>query len=400
MELSRRQFSVLAAATPVAARASDLVGIQLANPFRIDWPASEIRDLQIRLERTRWSDAVVEDWSYGMAPATARQLHRHWKDDYDWGLRLAALNRFPHRKTVIDGTGIHYLHFASGRPHAPALMLLNGWPSSFIEFARLGEIERFLKSGTSTAFDIVIPSVPGFGYSDRPTSPWQHDPSNLFHQLMTTILGYRHFAIAASDIGVGIATRMALHYPETIKAMLLGAVTPPPLSAGAVLTPDEQAFQRKEVEWDATEGGYQAIQATRPQTLAFALADSPIGCASWIVEKFRNWSDCGGDVFSVFPADILIDNVMNYWMTGTIGSSIRYYRDVRIYRPPLPESAKVLVPTSFVFGPHELSLPPKEWAERLYNVRSLTRAKRGGHFLAWEDPETYRGLIEQAGLLD
>ena len=154
-----------------------------------------------------------------------------------------------------------------------------------------------------------------------------------------------------------------------------------------MLTPDERSFQQEEAQWDATEGSYQAIQGTRPQTLAFALADSPIGCASWIVEKFRNWSDCGGDVFSVFPADMLIDNIMNYWMTGTIGSSIRYYRDVRIHRAPATWGSRVLVPTPFVFGPHELSSPPREWAERLYAVRSFNRVERGGHFLAWEDPE-------------
>lgn len=262
---------------------------------------------------------------------------------------------------------------------------MNGWPSSFAEYQKLAPL---LTSGMP-GFDVIIPTMPGFGFSDRPTTPYQFEYADLFPKLMTT-LGYDRFMVAGTDIGSGTATRIALKFPERVIAAHVSAVAPKPRSpTGTPPTPEEMAYDDRVAKWQLDEGGYQAIQNSRPQTLAFALADSPAGLASWIVEKYRAWSDCDGDVLAVWPREHLIDTLMIYWSTNTIASSVRYYFDATRLRPAIKADDFVRVPTGIAMWPHDLALAPRELAERLYNVRRYRVMPMGGHFPAWEAPDLY-----------
>jgi microsomal epoxide hydrolase len=268
---------------------------------------------------------------------------------------------------------------------------MNGWPSSFVEYQRLAP----LLAESDPSFDVVLPTLPGFGFSDRPTRPYQVEPSDLFPQLMTA-LGFDRFVVAGTDIGSGVATRIALQHPDRVLAAHVSAVAPKPTAPGAPApTPAELGYQARGAVWTRDEGGYQAIQSSRPQTLAFGLADSPAGLASWIVEKFRVWSDCGGEVTSVFTLETLIDNLMVYWTTNTIGSSVRYYYEGSRLRPPLKADDFVSAPTAVAMWPHDIATAPREFAERLYNVRRYTVFPRGGHFPAWEAPDLYADDVRQ-----
>ena len=359
--------------------------------FEIPWDPDAVADLNRRLKATRWNDAVTADWSYGTGRAFLGQLVTYWAQDYDWGERRSALNRLPHFRAKIDGYGVHFLHFR-GRGASPLpLLLMNGWPSSFAEYQRLAPL---LAEG-ERSFDVVIPSLPGFGFSDRPTQPYQVEPSDLFPRLMTE-LGYERFMVAGTDIGSGVATRIALRHPDRVLAAHVSAVAPKPNPSNAPPpTQDELAYAARAAVWTRDEGGYQAIQSSRPQTLAFGLADSPAGLASWIVEKFRAWSDCGGDVLSVFPMETLVDNLMIYWMTNTIGSSVRYYYEASRLRPPLEPDDFVSAPTAVAMWPRDIALAPRELAERLYNVRRYTVFPQGGHFPGWEAPDLYADDLRQ-----
>ena len=383
-------------------------------PFRIPVDLAAWDDLRARLARTRWGDVVTDDWRYGTRRATLEALVDHWRYRYDWPARAAALNALPHYRAVVDGFGVHFLHLRGQRPAgrepagaltgAPAprpLLLLNGWPSSFVEYTRLAprlaDPARF-GGDPADACDVVIPALPGFGFSDRPTRPDQVRAVDLFHRLMTAGLGYDRYLAVGTDIGAGVATRLALAHPDAVAGIHVATVVDPPLGPDAPpLTPAERAYRAQVDRWHDEEGAYEALQSTRPQTLAFALADSPAGLASWVVEKFYAWSDrtagdgTGGDedLFAVFPPEVLLDTIMVYWISGTIGSSMRAYYEARHFRPPLRATDRVRVPTAVAMFPRDLVTAPREWAERFYDVRRYTAFPRGGHFPAWEVPDAY-----------
>jgi len=363
-------------------------------PFQIPWDPEGLADLKHRLGTTRWSDAVVADWSYGMERGLLQQLLAYWRDRYDWAERRDALNRLPHFRATIDGYGLHFLHYRGRGPNPLPLLLMNGWPSSFVEYQRLAVL---LAQG-EPCFEVVIPTQPGFGFSDRQTRPYQVEPSDLYPKLMTA-LGYERFIVAGTDIGSGVATRIALHHPDRVIAAHVAAVaTKPRAPSDPPPTAAELDYEARVAVWIRDEGGYQAIQNSKPQTLAFALADSPAGLASWVVEKFRSWSDCDGDVFSVFPPENLIDNLMIYWMTNTIGSSIRYYYEATHLRPKIQTGDCVRAPTAVAMWPKDIALAPRELAARLYNVQRYTVFAKGGHFPAWEQPVLFaEDLREFAG---
>ncbi len=354
-------------------------------PFEIPFDQDMTDDLRRRLRAVRWNDAVTSDWSQGTQSSFLAALIDHWRDRYDWQERSAILNQLPHRRATIDGYGVHILHFR-GRGHRPMpLLLMNGWPSSFVEYQRLVPL---LLAG-DPSFDVVIPTHPGFGYSDKPSRPYQVEPADLYPKLMTA-LGYDRFFVAGTDIGSGVATRIALRHPDRVLALHVSAVAPKPDRVGDRPATDAEAtYARRAAAWSKDEGGYQAIQSSKPQTLAFGLADSPVGLASWIVEKFHGWTDCGGDLCSVWPMETLIDNLMIYWATNTIGSSVRYYHEATRLRPPLSADDYVRAPTAVAMWPHDLALAPRELAERLYNVRRYTVMPKAGHFPAWEAPDLY-----------
>ena len=357
----------------------------MITPFELPPAAEALADLRRRLLSTRWNDAVTPDWSYGTERGFLQDLTSYWARDYDWETRRSALNRLPQFRATIDGYGVHFVRFVGEAEHPIPLLLMNGWPSSFVEYQRLAPR---LAAG-APSFEVIMPALPGFGFSDPPTAPYQVEPADLFPKLMTA-LGHERFVVAGTDIGSGVATRIALNHPDRVIAAHVSAVAPKPLDPDAPpFTPDEAAYAERGAAWYREEGGYQAIQSSRPQTLAFALADSPAGLASWIVEKFRAWSDCGDDVLSVWPRETLVDNLMVYWLTNTIGSSVRYYFEASRMRPPLQASDFVRVPTAVAMWPADLALAPRSLAERLYNVRQYTLMPRGGHFPAWEAPDLY-----------
>lgn len=364
-----------------------------ATPFAVHFDHALREDLLHRLAATHWSDAVTSDWRYGMNESFLRALVQHWRTRYDFAAAQARLNQLPQFRVQVGDVGVHYVHLRGCHPGSTPLLLMNGWPSSFVEYGRLlPQLVDPAAFGASAAesFDVVIPTLPGFGFSNRPTSPYAINTEDLFHALMTRELGYPGYLAAGTDIGAGVATRLALKYPDSIKGIHISAVVDPHLPPGAPpLTAAEQAYRRRVAKWEADEGAYEHLQCTRPQTLAFALADSPVGLASWIVEKFHYWSDHHGDLLEVFPLDFLIDNVMVYWASASIGSSLRYYYDNRHYRRELQVDNHVEVPTAVCMWPKDLVTAPREWAARFYNVRQFSEQPRGGHFPAWEAPGAY-----------
>ena len=398
-EMSRRSFVVctggaLLAALSTGEAAPNAEGSRgrrvEIEKFRIDIPKSVIADLQARLNNTRWNDAVTDDWSYGTQRSLLEKLIQFWLQDYDWMNREAVLNELPHFRADIDGFHVHFLHFKGKTAAAKPLLLMNGWPSSFIEYQKLAPL--LLDGG----FEVVMPALPGFGFSDRPVQPHQVRAVDLFFRLMTEGLGYERFAVAGTDIGAGAATRLGLEHPEQVSGVHVTSVVDPPRdSSSAPLSQAEKEYQAQAERWEEEEGAYSSIQSTRPQTLAFGLADSPVGLASWIIEKFYVWSDCRGDLLDVFPMEMLIDNLMVYWVTATIGSSVRLYYESKRWPRPFKVGDRVKPPSAVLVLPKDLALPPREWAERFYNVKRYNLAERGGHFPAWEVTDLYaKDLLE------
>ncbi|MVN85640.1 alpha/beta fold hydrolase [Deinococcus sp. HMF7620] len=366
-----------------------------SEPFRVQFSQDLRADLRHRLAAVRWSDAVTADWRYGMNPEVLRTLIGHWRTSYDFDAAEERLNAIPQFRVEIDGFGVHYLLLKGRGPRPRPLLLMNGWPSSFAEYQRLAprlaDPEAF-GGAADESFDVIMPALPGFGFSDRPRQPHQVLAEDLFHRLMTEELGYTQYFASGTDIGAGVATRLAMKFPRAVTGIHLSAVADPPLTpASRPLSPAETYYLAQADQWAREEGAYEHVHYTRPQTLAFALSDSPVGLASWIVEKFALWSDhgAGEDVLQVFPLDLLIDNLMIYWATETIGSSMRYYFDDRHFRSPLAAEDHVNVPTAVCMWPADLVTAPREWAERFYDVRQYSRPARGGHFPAWEAPEVY-----------
>ena len=353
------------------------------TPWTAPFDTTFAADLRQRLHHARWSDAATGDWRQGTAPEPLRALAGHWLATYDWDAAAARINGLPHYRATIDGVDLHFLHFKATGAAPQPLLLTNGWPSSFVEYTKLAPL-------LAPDFDVVIPAHPGYGYSRQPAAPDPAGSTARFHRLMTEGLNHTNYIVSGTDIGAGVATRMALAYPHAVQGLHIAAVVDPPRDASsAPLTEEEQAYQRQVQQWSADEGGYLHLQATRPQTAAYGLNDSPLGLASWILEKFRYWSDAGADLWSVFPMDMLLDNINLYWSTQTIGSSMRLYHDVRHLRAPLKTGDYVSVPTAVCMWPRDLVLAPEAWARRFYNVQRYTVQPRGGHFPAWEQPDLY-----------
>lgn len=395
MEIARRNF--LLSSAGIFANVGTMLSMTGEEPaiakFKIAIPQEQLSDLKVRLHRIRWSD-FVEGWSFGTDDKFLRRLVGHWVHAYDWREREAALNNFPHYRAKVGHFGIHFLHARSPNPDAKPLLLLNGWPSTFLEYTkvlrRLTDPSKFGADPATQSFHVVVPTMPGFGFSDRPTRPFTANPVGIFHDLMTRVLGYESFLAAGTDIGARVATRLALAYPEVVRGIHVATVDDPVIMPGSrPLSRQERAYLERSQRWDDEEGAYSHVQSTRPQTLAYALADSPVGLASWIAEKYYFWSDHEGDVSTVFPLEALIDTVMIYWLTGTIGSSMRHYKEAGFYRPAHREGERVRPPTGIIMLPRDLAYAPREWAERLYNVQRYTLFERGGHFPAWEVPMEY-----------
>jgi pimeloyl-ACP methyl ester carboxylesterase len=353
--------------------------VSIPQPFVAAISQGDLDDLRERLLRTRWPLRVPGDegWQLGADPETMRRLVARWTDGYNWRAREREINELPHFTVDIDGVAVHYLHY---RGTGPALVLTHGWPGSFLEMRLLAA--KLADRG----FEVVVPSLPGFGFS--PQRPGQTDPwstPELWHMLMTNVLGHRRYGAHGGDLGAGITTRLATRHPEALLGIHLLAAGAPALEDEAQLTAGEQAFLDEAARWDADRGGYEHEQRTRPVTLSYGLSDSPVGLLAWLVEKLREWSDSGGDLATRFADDEILTWVSLYWLTNTIGPSFRPYSD-DYARPSKPEA--VIVPTALAIFPADLVHEPREWAERRYALlQRYTHMPRGGHFAAFEEPD-------------
>lgn len=364
------------------------------RPFTIAVAEEALRDLRERLERTRWPDAVEgANWEYGANLAFLRELVGYWQTSFDWRAQERILNQFAHHIATIDGLDIHFIHERGRGPRPLPLVLTHGWPGTFFEMYKLipmlADPARF-GADPLDAFDVVVPSLPGYGFSERPQRPGvaRADIVTRWATLMTDVLGYPRFGAHGGDIGAGVTTQLGLGHSDCVLGIHLTALADPYLGPGAPeLSTAERAFIALREQWDVDEGAYGHQQATRPQTLAYGLNDSPVGLAAWIIEKFRAWSDCGGDVERRFTKDELLTTITLYWVTQTINSSIRLYYESRQHPQPPRRDDHVTVPTGVALTTEAVNFAPREWAERLYTVRRWTELPRGGHFLALEEPE-------------
>jgi microsomal epoxide hydrolase len=365
------------------------------QPFSLRVPDNAITDLRERLARTRFPDQAPGDpWAYGTSVDYLRGLIEYWCTNFDWRAQEARLNAFPQFKAPLHDIDVHFLHVPGKGPNPCPLLLMHGWPGSVFEFMdiipRLTDPARF-GGDPADAFTVVAPSLPGYGMSFRPGQKrfGIEEIADCLADLMTETLGYRRFAAQGGDWGGITASRMGYAHADKligIHVNLLAVRRDTNMVSNP--TPEERTYLGELAQWLKEETGYQWIQGTRPQTLSFALTDSPAGLAAWIVEKFRVWSDCNGDVESAFTRDQLLANISLYWFTGAIGSSFFPYY-FRMHRPwPIPEGGRIEVPTGYAAFPREILRAPRSLAERTYtNLQRWTVMSRGGHFAAMEEPD-------------
>ena len=364
------------------------------RPFTIAVADDVLADLKQRLSRVRWPDeAPGAAWAYGTSLDYMKSLVAYWRDKYDWRAAEARLNERRQFTASVGGIDVHFIHEEGVGPRPFPLLLSHGWPGSIAEFQellpRLTNPARF-GGRAEDAFTVVAPSLPGYTFSFRPHQPrfGVAEIADVFATLMTDVLGYTRYAAQGGDWGAFVTSVLGLKYPDRLSGIhvnLLAVrrdVTAPPHPDA-----EERRFLDQLRHWQREEMGYQWIQGTRPQTLAFGLTDSPAGLAAWIVDKFRAWSDCEGDVERCFSKDVLLTNVMLYWVTGAINSSFWPYY-ARMHQPwPIPDGRRIEVPTGYAAFPREILTPPRAWAERSYNIQRWTTMARGGHFAALEQPD-------------
>jgi pimeloyl-ACP methyl ester carboxylesterase len=381
-----------------ASRTSPQVRNSAVTPISLRVPPRMLRDLGSRLAGVRWSGGVDDTpWADGTDVEFLRSLVDYWRRGYDWRAQERAINAMPHFRADLGDARIHFVHIrGSGRNSTPLLMC-HGWPSTFLEYRKviplLTEPTRHGGPDGDT-YDIVIPSLPGYGFSDAPRTPGVHVGSiaQLYDRLMTDVLGYERYAAHGSDIGANVVSWLGLDVPEHLYGAHLTSVTGSAMlrdltNRSRPLSEAEEVFLADVAQWGEHEGGYSHVQRTKPRSLAYALTDSPVGLAAWIVEKYHAWSDCGGDVTRQFTFDELLTTIMIYWITGSIGPSMRLYYEG--YRHPrrLAPGERVEVPCGVALFPHDLARPPREWGERAYRIARWTEMPRGGHFPAHEEPE-------------
>ena len=360
------------------------------RPFKIEVPDAVLADLRERLGRTRWPDQIPgTGWEYGTELAYLQQLCESWRTTYDWRKHEAALNRWPQFETRIDGQRLHFVHAKSKHAGAFPLVITHGWPGGVVEFQKLLPLLVDPPSGARDAFHVVCPSLPGYGWSG-PTHERGWDPERMAKaeiELMRC-LGHTRYGAQGGDWGSLVTSWIGKLDPAHCAGIHLNMLIapPPPDAKPEALAPEEQQRLAHAAQFQGEGTGYQAIQGTKPQTLAYGLHDSPAGLAGWIVEKFRAWSDCRGEVESVITRDELLTNLTVYWVTGTLNSSTRLYYEMRKSAKLPIADGRIEVPTGVAVFPKELYNAPRAWAERYYNVTHWSEFAAGGHFAALERP--------------
>jgi pimeloyl-ACP methyl ester carboxylesterase len=363
------------------------------RPFKLNVADAEIARLRDRLRLTRWPDEPpLELWSTGTSVAYLKSLVEHWQSSFDWRQWEAKLNGFRQFTVPIRGIDLHFIHEPGRGPNPIPLLLSHGWPGSVFEFHKLIPL-------LTEHFTVVAPSLPGYTLSFKPGQPrfGVEAIADVFAELMTDVLGYRHFGAQGGDWGAFVSSVLGHKYPERLTGIHLNflAVRRDGKLPGAP-TAEEKAFVEELNHFLKEETGYQWVQGTKPQTLAFGLTDSPAGLAAWLVEKFRSWTDCGGNPEAAISRDEMLANISLYWFTGAIGSSFWPYY-ARMHGPwPIPEGKTVDVPMGYAEFPKEILHPPRSLAERTYtDIRRWSTMAKGGHFAALEQPEALAREVHQ-----
>ena len=375
------------------------------NSFKIQIPDADLADLHDRLSATRWPmPALSPAWKDGSDLVFMQRLAAYWREEFDWREQERRLASLPQFMATVDGQDIHFVH-ARGEGSSPLpLVLTHGWPGSFLEFEHILPLlthpSRF-GGDAAEAFDVVIPSLPGFGFSPAPTRPGTSPRriAGLWVELMRG-LGYARFGFQGGDIGAGVSVWAAKLFPEAVAGLHLnyipGSYQPPRTASEQPLSQEEETFLSEAAEWWKDEGAYAHLHATRPQTLAYGLADSPIGLAAWLTEKYRAWSDCDGDIERVFDMDRLLTAVSLYWWSGAPEGAIRIYKEGSLDPLVFAPGERVTPPLSVAVFPRELPMPPRSWVERVFDVQRWTAMPAGGHFAAAEQPQALADDIRAA----
>lgn len=370
------------------------------QPFRVHIPDAALEDLERRLARTRWPGEVFgSGWDYGADLAYLKELVEYWRSGFDWRAQEGKINSFQHYRADVDGLGIHFIHEKGKGPDPIPLIITHGWPGTFFEMLKIIPLLADPAShggDPADAFDIVVPSLPGYGFSDRPAAPGMNlaAVAGVWAKLMTEGLGYSRFAAQGGDWGAGVTARLGADHAGNVMAIHLTSVSAalfsPYLGPGsAELTAREQAYLDERERWAWDEGGYFHIQSTKPQTLSYGLTDSPAGLAAWIVERWRTWGpdENPEERRNYYTMDELLTNIAIYWFSGAISSANRLYFENRSNPSLLAQGQRIEVPCAIAIFAQDQTLPPREWAERSCKVARWTEMPKGGHFAAMEEPQ-------------
>ncbi len=373
----------------------------MQQPFKINVETTILDDLKERLANTRWPDTIENSsWGYGTDLTYLKEFCNYWQNSFDWKKQENYLNSFNHFTTNIDGLNIHFIHEKGEGSKSVPLLLTHGWPDSFVRFLKV--IPLLTKADENGfSFNVIVPSIPGFGFSDKPTKPGMNPKAiaTIFSKLMIDELGYQQFLAHGGDWGSSITEQIALNYPKNTLGIHLTDI---PFSHLFTIKADDLTEAEKQYlaagqKWQQTEGGYAMIQSSKPQTLGYGLNDSPAGLAAWIIEKFNTWSDNNGNIENSFTKDELLTNITIYWATQTIHSSMRiYYETIRAMQNK--STQKVESPTGAAIFPKDLIPSPKEYADRFFNIVKWTNMPKGGHFAAMEQPEILATDIREFAL--
>ena len=366
----------------------------MIHPFRIDVPDKTLEQIRTQVANYPWHEMPDDGgWAYGTHLGYMKELCAYWLNEFDWRKQEAAINRFSHFIAPVQGIDLHFIQEKGDGPSPLPLIISHGWPGSIVEFLDiiqpLAHPQRFGGSADD-AFDVIVPSLPGFGFSGRPARPiGPRKMANLFNSLMTDVLGYRNYLAQGGDWGGAISSWLGFEHAPTCQAIHINILTMrhPDGPHG----PEEEAWAVQFEHDQLLENGYRTQQATKPQTLSYAMMDSPVGVAAWIIEKFNSWSDTDGDnIESAHTKDSLLTNIMVYLVTKTFNTAswIYYGRREEGGRLLSTDNTRVEVPTAAALFPAELlAWPPRSYVERLYNISHWSEMPRGGHFAALEEPE-------------
>jgi pimeloyl-ACP methyl ester carboxylesterase len=361
----------------------------MIEKFKVNIPQSELDDLNERIKKVRWPDEIENsDWKYGTSLSYTKELADYWLKEFDWRTIEKQINSFPNFIANIDGNKIHFLHIKSKKKNAIPIIITHGWPGSFLEMFK---IIPYLTESEILSFDLVIPSIIGFGFSGKPIENGSDYGFNadLWHKLMIK-LGYNKYALQGGDIGAGISIKIAQKYPESIIGLHLNYISDsyePYSKENEKTDTNIIKFRNLIKEWNGKEGAYSTIQSTKPLSLAYGLNDSPIGLCGWIIEKFNAWSDNNGNIENSFTKQELLANVSLYWFTQTIHSSIRMYHEISLNPMKFGKDDFINIPVGFAKFPKEIPTPPREYIEKGLNIVHWTDLPKGGHFPAMEQPK-------------